>query len=370
MAVLDGQLVAPENPGLPLFGKGTDGAWHPLVVDGSGQLQVVGNKTNNTDPPGSDNFGTLPAVATAAEPPYVEGNQVAGSTDLFGRWRTYVSSWFGSTAPTVGQKPMVDSIPVTFASDQSPLPISIIPTDAVRGIDRGRISLGGGSANTEVAINATVYNEQAVNAQRSFASSSASDTAAGTGAQQVTLSYLDATGTGPFFETVTLNGLTPVNTVATNICFINDISVIRVGSGGRNVGTITLFVGLAGAGGTITTIGVGNLTAALGDNITLHARHYVPLGKTASLVTLVCGLVSGTGGSNGSIYLKSLPLGVVGGVDQLIGDLIPVTTGQAIVRQLGIPIVVVGPARVVAYGVPTSNNTILAASFDFSEVSS
>ncbi len=39
-----------------------------------------------------------------------------------------MSSWFGSTAPTVGQKAMASSIPVALASDQSPLAVtSIVP---------------------------------------------------------------------------------------------------------------------------------------------------------------------------------------------------------------------------------------------------
>jgi hypothetical protein len=36
-----------------------------------------------------------------------------------------IGQWIGSTAPTVGQKTMANSIPVTFASNQSALPISV-----------------------------------------------------------------------------------------------------------------------------------------------------------------------------------------------------------------------------------------------------
>ena len=41
-----------------------------------------------------------------------------------GRLDTNIGAWLGSTAPTVGQKAMASSVPVTFASDQSPLPVS------------------------------------------------------------------------------------------------------------------------------------------------------------------------------------------------------------------------------------------------------
>lgn len=35
-----------------------------------------------------------------------------------------ITNWIGSTAPTVGQKAMADSLPVAIASDQSPVPVS------------------------------------------------------------------------------------------------------------------------------------------------------------------------------------------------------------------------------------------------------
>ena len=41
-----------------------------------------------------------------------------------GRLDTAVGAWFGSTAPTVGQKVMADSLPVTIASNQTALPIT------------------------------------------------------------------------------------------------------------------------------------------------------------------------------------------------------------------------------------------------------
>jgi hypothetical protein len=40
-------------------------------------------------------------------------------------WADNISQWFGSTAPTVGQKLMASSIPVVIASDQSAIPVSL-----------------------------------------------------------------------------------------------------------------------------------------------------------------------------------------------------------------------------------------------------
>jgi len=94
------------------------------TVVGSGTFTVAGNKTNNNAAPGATNVGALVALANASTPSWTEGNLVALSTLLTGALRTDNSSWFGSTAPTVGQKTMANSIPVVIGSDQSAIPAS------------------------------------------------------------------------------------------------------------------------------------------------------------------------------------------------------------------------------------------------------
>lgn len=61
----------------------------------------------------------------------------------------------------------------------------------------------------------------------------------GTGARTVHIHYLDDSYNVQF-ETVTLNGITAVTTVATNILRVNDFHVTTVGSNGQPVGNITL----------------------------------------------------------------------------------------------------------------------------------
>ena len=65
---------------------------------------VAGGKTNNAAAPGANNFGTLPAVATAAVPTYTTGNQVALSTDLSGQLRV-VGSFNNASVSTTGSAP-------------------------------------------------------------------------------------------------------------------------------------------------------------------------------------------------------------------------------------------------------------------------
>jgi len=283
-----------------------------------------------------------------------------------GRFDENVGSWLGSTAPTVGQKTMAASIPVTFASNQSTLNVSITaPASSISGIAVGSKQLGGATAGSLQAVRATTYNEQASDAQRSISSSSGSDTSGGVGARTIRIDYMTFAGVR-LSEIVILNGVTPVNTVATDICYIERLVVETVGSTGANVGSITLFVGIAGGGGTIGVIGVGNLVSGMGDGRSLWSHHYVPAGQTAKLATYIISAESGGSGTNAMFFLRAsmLPQGV--NAEVVVSDII-LTTGP-LVRQLAIPIVVVGPSRVVAYGVPGTNNVKLNASFDFSEL--
>jgi len=260
----------------------------------------------------------------------------------------------------------VGGAPVDAAN---PLPvIQSAPSGALIGLAVGRVALGGGSAATLNVIHATTYAEQSSNAQRSVKSSSASDASAGVGARQVTITYYTSTGAGPFTEVVTMNGTTAVNTSSTTICFVESIVVTSVGSTGTNVGTITLFTTTGGGGSAIGTVGTGNIVAAVGDGRTYWAHHYVAIGKVASFATVVCGLAAGTGSSNGSFFLKSVPVGVANAAEVHISDLLAVATGVGLVRQLGIPLRVTGPARVTGYAVPSGNNTTCDMSFDFSEL--
>lgn len=73
--------------------------------------------------------------------------------------------------------------------------------------------------------------------QMEVVSSSANDTAAGSGARTVYISYLDSNFVEKT-ETVTLNGLTAVPTTATDIYRVNNFRVATVGATGYNEGNI------------------------------------------------------------------------------------------------------------------------------------
>lgn len=129
------------------------------------------------------------------------------------------------------------------------------------------------SAN-EVLVSARTYNEPASQAQRSVKSTSANDSnPSGSGAKEVRITYLDSNYVLKT-EDVLLNGTGAVNTVATDIRFIERFEVIK---GAAAAGAVELFPNTGGTGTAICGLGVGTEQAFL-------CHHYVPAGKRAWIV--------------------------------------------------------------------------------------
>lgn len=126
--------------------------------------------------------------------------------------------------------------------------------------------------------------------QMQVVSTSANDTAAGTGAQQVTIDYLtDPTSIYKFTrfsEIVTLNGLGAVLTNATNISRIEHMRVSRVGTGAVAAGDISL----QSVGGATTF----ELIPA-GENINKTAVHFVPNGYQSIVTDIMFGSTTASG---------------------------------------------------------------------------
>lgn len=192
------------------------------------------------------------------------------------------------------------------------------------------------SGNTFTAIMATAYTEQTSAAQRSIVSSSANDTSAGTGARTVKITYYDGSMNGPYYETLSLNGTGAVNTVATNIRFIERMEVTTVGSLLGNEGTISLKTTTAGGGSTFASI-------AAGDNETNWCHHYVGAGKVAKLV-IVTGSIKGM--SSGAITARRSTPTVANTPEITISPQLKIAPGAENEVQYPVPVEVIGPARV------------------------
>lgn len=215
------------------------------------------------------------------------------------------------------------------------------------------------TGSTSTPIMATTYTEQTTNAQRSLVSSSASDASAGVGARTVKITYYDEDLLGPFNETVTLNGVTPVNTVASNICFIECLCVMTVGSNGGNVGTVSLMAATGGGGATIGSISPG-------DNETNWCHHYIGTNKRMSLLEIM-GSVKGL--YAGRVTAREFyPLDATR-ADRTITPALFIPAGDSSRQVFVVPVAVDGPAKFVLYakGNGSSGNMDWVAGFGYYE---
>lgn len=101
-----------------------------------------------------------------------------------------------------------------------------------------------------------LYALPAAAAATTIVSSSANDTAAGTGARTVLVTGLDASR-NVITETVTMNGTTPVALTA-EFFRINKIEVMTAGSGLVNEGLLTAQINSQNAGGVAAETGISN----------------------------------------------------------------------------------------------------------------
>jgi hypothetical protein len=134
----------------------------------------------------------------------------------------------GILPPTFNHPPMTDSI--------CSGPIEAVIVFAFR-LNVGNIATGediwGGSANV-------IPIPPLIGEQMSIVSSSVQDGPAGTGILTLRLHYMDHNA-NERYEDLIMNGTVPVNTVATDIRFVNDIHALTAGTTKAAVGNITIF---------------------------------------------------------------------------------------------------------------------------------
>lgn len=290
-------------------------------------------------------------------------------TDDTGRLQVGISSGSAGTVSVLSGSQLASSqdrsLVVYMSPNQQPIPTALIPETSNPGFTVGRRSDIG--ANTFVPVRQTTYNEQTTAAQRSIISTSAADSSAGTGARTVDIIYYDSSVNGPFVETVTLNGTTAVNTVNTNICFIESIIVRTIGSNGSNVGNLNLYTGLNATGTIFAAVGLGAVATGVGDNRTFYAHHYVAPGRSFTGYTVTAGyFIAGTGRTTVTVVRARNPT-VPTSPFQVISEFIVTPGGASTIRPYAVNIKLSGPAVVVAFVTPTQNASTAICSFDWSE---
>ena len=170
--------------------------------------------------------------------------------------------------------------------------MSYTPNESLSDVSRGRITgaepfgaygrrTTAGAESNILWPDGTYALPPAAGTQMSVVSTSANDDAAGTGIRTIDIHYLDADLTDQT-ETVTMDGTTPVLTVATNIRFIQCMHMVTYGSGKAAAGTITAYVGAQ----NYSEISTGKVRCA-------SSMRMVPAGKRLLVDLVYGGSVSG-----------------------------------------------------------------------------
>jgi len=189
----------------------------------------------------------------------------------------------------LGQAAMAASMPVVFASDQSPLSVEdIIPTIQLTGQYLGKIAhvfnlMGQRNGFTSITVhNAIKEYDNAVadiadtnNSTLDIISSSVNDAAAGTGVRTVKVTYINNLNNLVESAAITLNGTTLVTSVLTGVNQVLWMESATVGSVGSAVGNIRLRIN----GGTVEVEQI-----SIGNNKSRSAVFMIPTGYTGYLV--------------------------------------------------------------------------------------
>lgn len=219
------------------------------------------------------------------------------------------------------------------------------------------------TTQTLAVVEKTTYLEQLSGTQRSIVSTSGSDHWNSGSAQQVTITYYTVSGSGPKTEVINLSGTTAVNTVNTDICYIEKLEVTRAGAYTTNSGTISLKASVNGTGNTVGTIG-----GSAGQTFWCH--HYIPSGSTCFITGLLGGKNNNTSqGAGGTFHIKATPLNQTTPISKQISDFVN-NYGQAntVERTYGTPIAVIGPQKIAVWVFPDSAlTTTYLSSIDFYE---
>lgn len=169
--------------------------------------------------------------------------------------------------------------------------MSYTPNESLVNISRGKITgarpfSGYGKKTTTGADSGVLWPNgsfvfpSSAGVQMSIVSTSASDGVAGTGIRTLDIHYLDA-NLAEQTETVTLNGTTPVLTVATNIRFIQCMHMVTFGTGKAAAGNISATNG----GNTHSYIAVGEVRCT-------SSVRMVPAGKRLLVNAIYAGSAS------------------------------------------------------------------------------
>lgn len=152
--------------------------------------------------------------------------------------------------------------------------------------------------------------------QMSLVSSSAQDGVGGTGIRTMAIHYIDNNGNEQH-ESITMAGLAAVNTIATNIRFVNDLHALTTGTNAAAVGTITMY----------STATPANIYTQIipGQTRHLNTARMIPNGKTCLIEWFSVSPATAGGGDvriratehHGHVILPTPPIGIFNSEDNI-----------------------------------------------------
>ncbi len=154
----------------------------------------------------------------------------------------------------------------------------LAPGNCTRTIPGRKFGISNGALDDLTEIPGVLIAPEPGGIQLEVVSTDAADGVGGTGIQTLELYYLDSNGVETE-EVITMNGLTPVNTTALDIDFVQWIHSAVVGSGGVAAGNISV---RNTAGDTTYEYLVA------GGNQSLSGRYKVPAGHTGYVTGWQC----------------------------------------------------------------------------------
>lgn len=340
MAASTPVVIASDQSVIPVSDNGSsltvDSAQLPAALSGSGNLKTV---VSEALPAGTNNIGDVDLASAIPT-----GDNTVGRVKLTD----------GTNVATIDADGLVGTNTLSGLVAKGALSGHV-------GNARGYASVTGTSTTR---IFGTAYTEPAAETQMEFVSSSASDAAAGTGTRTLRFTYYDGSLNGPFTEDITMNGVTAVPTVATDIRFVESIESLTVGSNTTNVGTITMRLISAGA-----TVG----TLAVDDGKTHWTHHYVGAGRICKITNTMAAMT--LIGGNFSLRSKD-PLvsdsfeGIIVGIMRLGSATAAPGPDHSSVSHYFSNLYVSGPARITAYvraDIATPSN-VAYANFGFEDL--
>jgi hypothetical protein len=256
------------------------------------------------------------------------------------------------------QKATVKAGSVAPVSTDSALVVTLSPNgslsvqDPFIGSLTGSVSggLGGrsfGQVATAVALSTVVMTpswSDFISAGSCYVkSSSANDNSAAiSGAKAVKITFYDGSMNGPYTETVSLNGTTPVAMVATNVRFVEKGEIVTFGPAAPQ--TTAGIISLSSTSG-------GSYTSLIGSSSSRSylASHHVRAGKTC-YITSFSGSTTVTAGT--FLMFARYPLSSTINASTQLAESFRVTTAVQKDTRFIVPIVVTGPAFITVYIVP------------------